>query len=326
MKICIYGAGAIGGYLGAMLSAAGSDVTLIARGPHLQAMRDNGLTLKIDGKDIVTHPRCTDDPAEAGPQDFVIITLKAHSVPAIARPIQALLGPETAIVTAINGVPWWYFYKIGGDYEGHRVKSVDPNGDLWRDLAPERVIGSVVYPATEVIAPGVIAHHYGERFVLGEPSGEKTDRIQALSKELIAAGLKAPIRPRIRDEIWVKLWGNLSFNPVSALTGATLKAMAEDAGTRAVVRTMMVEAQLVGEALGVNFKIDVDARIEGAKKVGEHRTSMLLDLELGRPMEIDALVTAVADMGDMVGIDTPTIDTILALVKQRARLAGCYGQ
>ncbi len=326
MKICIYGAGAIGGYLGAMLSAAGSDVSLIARGPHLQAMQENGLELKIDGSEIVTHPTCTDDPAEVGPQDFVIITLKAHSVPAISQPLQALLGPETAIVTAINGVPWWYFYKIGGKHEGHRVASVDPDGQLWSDLAPERVIGSVVYPATEVIAPGVIEHQYGERFVLGEPSGEKTERIQALSKELIAAGLKAPIRPRIRDEMWVKLWGNLSFNPVSALTGATLKTMAEDSGTRAIIRAMMIEGQQVGEALGVNFKIDVDARIDGARNVGEHKTSMLQDLELGRPMEIDALVTAVAEMGNMVGIDTPTIDTVLALVIQKARQAGCYGQ
>ena len=324
MKIAVYGAGAIGGLLGAKLAAAGSDVTLIARGPHLAAMRENGLKLIIDGEEIVTHPNCTDDPAEAGPQDYVIITLKAHSVPAIAGPMQALLGPETAVVTANNGIPWWYFYKIGGEHEGKRLQCIDPDGSLWRDIPPERAIGCVVYPASEIVEPGVVEHHYGNRFMLGEPDGGKSDRVTALSKALVKAGFKAPVRPKIRDDIWLKLWGNLSFNPVSALTQATLVQMAEDPATRSLIRRMMEEGQAVGEALGVEFSVDIDTRIGWAADVGEHRTSMLQDLTLGRPMEIDALVTSVAEMGDLVGIETPMIDTVLGLVVQRAREAGCY--
>ncbi|MCZ6605149.1 MAG: 2-dehydropantoate 2-reductase, partial [Alphaproteobacteria bacterium] len=231
---------------------------------------------------------------------------------------------ETAVVMAINGVPWWYFHGIGGDHEGRRVASVDPDGALGREITAQRIIGCVVYPASKLVAPGVIEHYYGDRFVLGEPDGSRSERVSSLSKEIIAAGFKAPIRKRIRDDIWLKLWGNLSFNPVSALTGATLVAMARDPGVRAVVRDMMVEAQQVAEALGVKFALDVDARIDGAAEVGEHQTSMLQDLERGRPMEIDALVTAVTELGNLVGIDTPTIDTVLALVVQKARLAGCY--
>lgn len=324
MKICIYGAGAIGGLLGAQLALAGEAVTLIARGPHLAALKANGLILRIEGEERVARPQATSDPREAGPQDVVIVTLKAHSVPAAAEAMQPLLGPETAVVTAMNGVPWWYFYKLPGPYEGHRIKSVDPDGALWRLIPPERCIGCVVYPAAEVAAPGVVQHQYGNRFMLGEPDGSKSARATRLAEALTRAGFKAPVRPRIRDDIWVKLWGNLSFNPVSALTTATLAAIAGDRGTRALVRQMMVEAEAVGTALGVKFGVDVDTRIQWAADVGEHRTSMLQDLELGRPMEIDALVTAVAEMGDLVGVDTPFIDAVLALVIQRARVAGCY--
>ena len=325
MKLCIFGAGAIGGYLGAKLIQAGDcEVSLIARGPHLKALKDKGLTLVSEGESVTLPVTASDDPAELGPQDYVIIALKAHSVPAVVDSMQPLLGPETAVVTAQNGVPWWYFHKLEGAYEGTRVKAVDPEGKLWDGIGPERALGCVVYPAAEIDEPGVIRHVSGDRFPLGEPSGEKTERAQVLSKLLVGAGLKAPLRPQIRNDIWVKLWGNLSFNPISALTGATLEQIGAQDEVRAVVRAMMLEAQAVGEELGVRFAIDVDKRIEGGASVGAHKTSMLQDLELGRPMEIDALVAAVAELGRVTGKPTPTIDTVLALVRQRAALAGCY--
>lgn len=323
MKICVYGAGAIGGYLGAELALSGADVTLIARGPHLAAMKQHGVRLQIDGEERVAHPVCTDDPAEVGPQDYVIITLKAHSVPAIVDVMQPLLGPDTAVVWAVNGVPWWYFHRLEGPWEDHRLESVDPDGSQWDKIGPERAIGCVVYPAAEVPEPGVIRHIEGNRFTLGEPTGEKTERVERLSKALIGAGLRAPVR-RIRDEIWLKLWGNLCFNPISALTLETLDVLATEPGTRAVARAMMTEAQAIGEKLGVRFAVDVDKRIDGAAAVGAHRTSMLQDLDKGRPMEIDAVITAVQEMGRLVDEPTPTIDTILALIRQRARVAGTY--
>jgi 2-dehydropantoate 2-reductase len=323
MKICIYGAGAIGGYLGVQLALAGEEVTLIARGPHLEAMRAHGLRLLIDGEERVARPPCTEDPAEVGEQDYVIVTLKAHSAPRIVDAMQPLLGLDTAVVSAVNGVPWWYFHELGGAWEGTRLESVDPGGVQWAGIGPQRAIGCVVYPATEIVEPGVIRHLDGNRFSLGEPNGEKTPRVRALADALIRAGFRAPVR-RVRDELWVKLWGNLSFNPISALTLATLDVVATDAGTRAVAKAMMLEAQEIGEKLGVRFPVDVERRIDGAAAVGAHRTSMLQDLELGRAMEIDALVSAVQEMGTLVGVATPTIDVVLALVRQRARIAGLY--
>ncbi len=323
MKICVYGAGAIGGYLGAQLALSGADVTLIARGPHLAAMKEHGVRLQSDGEERVAHPVCTDDPAEAGPQDYVIVTLKAHSVPGIVDVMQPLLGPDTAVVWAVNGVPWWYFHRLEGPWEDHRLESVDPDGLQWDKIGPERAIGCVVYTAAEVPEPGVIRHIEGNRFTLGEPTGEKTERVERLSKALIGAGIRAPVR-RIRDEIWLKLWGNLCFNPMSALTLETLDVLATEPGTRAVARAMMIEAQTVGEKLGARFAVDVEKRLDGAAAVGAHRTSMLQDLEKGRPMEIDALVTAVQEMGRLVDEPTPTIDTVLALISQRARVAGTY--
>jgi 2-dehydropantoate 2-reductase len=324
MRICIYGAGAIGGYLGVQLALAGEDVTLIARGPHLQAMRKDGLKLLIGGEERVARPFCTDDPSEAGPQDYVIVTLKAHSAAAIVGPMQPLLGPETAVVSAVNGVPWWYFYGLPEPWTDLRLESVDPGGVQWDGIGPERAIGCVVYPAAEIAEPGVIRHVDGNRFTLGEPSGERTPRVEALARALIAAGFRTPVRG-IRDEIWLKLWGNLSFNPISALTLATLDVVATEPGTRAVCRAMMLEAQSIGEKLGVRFPLDVERRIDGGAAVGAHRTSMLQDLESGRPMEIDALVTAVQEMGRMVGVPTPTLDVVLSLVQQRAWVAGVYG-
>jgi 2-dehydropantoate 2-reductase len=324
VKVCIFGAGAIGGYLGAELARAGTEVTLIARGTHLEAMKRNGVILLTEGEERVAHPRCTDEPREAGLQDYVVFTVKATAAPAVVDRLQPLLGPKTAVVTAMNGIPWWYFFKLEGPWENMRLECVDPGGRQWDGIGPERAIGCAVEAACEIVEPGVIKHSYGDRFILGEPDGTRSARCLALSKAMVAAGLRAPVRSRIRNEIWIKLWGNLAFNPVSALTHATLAAIATDPGTRVLCRNMMLEAQAVAEKLGVGFPIDVDARIEGARQVGEHRTSMLQDLELGRPMEIDALVSVVQEMGRIVGVETPYIDAVLALVRQRAREAGCY--
>jgi 2-dehydropantoate 2-reductase len=324
MKICIFGAGAIGGYMGAKLAKVGADVSLVARGPHLAAMREKGLTL-IEEEGTFTVPvHASDDPAELGPQDYVVVTLKAHSVPPVVKAMAPLMGNDTTVVSGVNGVPWWYFYGLEGPLANTRLESVDPGGAQWEGFGPERVLGCVVYPAAEVSEPGTIRHIEGNRFSLGEPTGEKSERATRLSEALQAAGLKAPVRPRIRDEIWVKLWGNLSFNPISALTYATLDVLCTDEGTRKVARDMMVEAQAIAETLGVKFPIDVDRRIDGGAAVGAHRTSMLQDLESGRPMEIDALVTSVQELGRVTGVATPTIDAVLALVRLRARVAGLY--
>ena len=329
MKLCVFGAGAIGGLMAAKLAAhreqgGEAEVTVIARGPHLTAMQANGLKLISEGRETIVHPRCVASAAEAGPQDYVVVTLKAHALPAAARQMQPLLGPETAVVSAINGIPWWYFHKLPGPYEDRRVASVDPDGSLWETLHPSRAIGCIVYPAADVPEPGVINHTYGDRFTLGEPDGSRSPRANALSAALVAAGFKAPVRPKIRDEMWVKLWGNLAFNPLSALTGATLDIITNEPELRAVCRGMMLEAQAIAEALGVRFAIDVDKRIAGGAEVGAHKTSMLQDLERGRPMEIDALLGAVVELGTVVGEAMPLCRSVLALVRERARQAGCY--
>ncbi len=324
MKVAVFGAGAIGGLLAGRLAAAGVDVTVIARGPHLEAMQANGLSVVRDGETITTHPRCLGDAGEAGPQDYVFITLKAHSLPAAAPQIARMLGPISAVVTAINGVPYWYFYGLDSRWRDQRVQSVDPGGSLWNVLPPSLAIGCVIYPAAEVVEHGVVTHTFGDRFSLGEPDGSRSPRILALSKLLIGAGFRAPVRPRIRDEIWVKLWGNLAFNPISALTHATLDRITGEPGLRALCRTMMLEAQPVAEALGEHFPVDVDRRIDGAAEVGAHKTSMLQDLERGRPMEIDALLGAVVELGEVVGQTMPICRAVLTLVRERGRQAGCY--
>ena len=324
MKVAIFGAGAIGGFLGVRLARAGAEVTFIARGPHLAAMQANGVTLRSGGDSITVRPRCVGSAEEAGVHDYVVVTLKAHGLPAAAPSIASMVGPDGALVTGINGIPYWYFYGLDSPYRDRAVESVDPGGRLWSVLPPSCAIGCVVYPAAEVIAPGVIEHSYGDRFTLGEPDGSRSARVEAFSRVLIAAGLKAPVRPRIRDELWVKLWGNLAFNPVSALTGATLERIAGDDGLRGLCRGMMLEAQAVAEALGVRFGIDVDKRIAGAAEVGAHKTSMLQDLERGRPMEIDALLGAVVELGSVVGEAMPLCRSVLALVRERGRQSGCY--
>jgi 2-dehydropantoate 2-reductase len=324
MRICIYGAGAIGAWLGVELTNAGEDVTLIARGPHLEAMQKNGVKLLIDGEERIAHPRCVEDPAEAGKQDYVIIALKAHSLAGIADKIKPLLGPNTAVVTGVNGIPWWYFYKLEGEFENHTLESVDPGGRFWNAVGPERAIGFVVYPAAEIAEPGVIRHIEGDRYTMGEPDGRPSERTKILCAALANAGFKARVRDNIRDDIWVKLWGNLCFNPISALTHATLDKVAGEPDTGNICRLMMLEAQAIGERLGASFRVSVDRRLAGGAAVGAHKTSMLQDLESGRPMEIDALVTVVQELGRLVDVPTPTLDVVLALIQQRARTAGTY--
>ena len=322
MKICIYGAGAIGGLIGAHLARIGHDVTLIARGEHLAAMRTRGLSVTGHSGSFMVKPRVTEDPAEAGLQNFVIVALKAHQVAAIADRMAPLLGPETAVVMAVNGLPWWYFHGIADPLRDRRLKSVDADGKQWARIGPQRAIGCVLYPAAEIIAPGEIRHIVNDRLSLGEPDGSRSARARLLSRALIKAGFKCPVKTDIRTEIWVKLWGNVAFNPISALTGATLKAICEDPGTRAVARSIMNEAEAVAAKLGVTMPIDVESRIDGAASVGEHKTSMLQDFERGRPIELDAIVGAVAELGDLVGVETPMMDSIYALTRRKALAAG----
>jgi len=324
MKVCIYGAGAIGGYLGVQLTQAGADVSLVARGAHLAAMRDNGLKLLIGDEERIIHPRCTDKPAELGVQDYVIICLKAHSISGVIEAMKPLIGDHTRIITAVNGIPYWYFYKHGNEFQNATLESIDPGGRQWKELGPQRAIGCIVYPATEIEAPGVIRHVYGDRFPLGEPSGKVTPDVERLSAVFVEAGMQAPVLERIRDEIWLKLWGNVCLNPISALTCATLDVICSDPATRALSKAIMLETQAIAETFGVKFRVDVERRIDGARKVGAHKTSMLQDLERGRPMEIDPLVTVIQEMGRLTRIPTPALDAVLALVAQRAKIAGLY--
>ena len=317
-SICIFGAGAIGGYVGARLAMKDeAQVSLVARGAHLAAMQANGLVLKQNGETHAVHPNVTDDPRQLGPQDYIILTLKAHGVAGVIDQMQPLIGPETAILFAQNGLPWWYFYGSGGPFEGHTLESVDPGGTIWRRLGPERALGSVVWQAAEIEAPGVIAHHYGDRMPIGEPNGEKSERAALLGKLLTSAGIKSPVRPNLRNEIWLKLWGNLSFNPVSVLTGGLLADLATDSGTRRVIHAMMTEAQRVGEALGVSFAVSIEERMDMAAKVGAHRTSMLQDVEAGRPTELEALLGVVIELGKLVKQETPSLQLVYDLVKFR---------
>lgn len=322
MKVCVYGAGAIGAYLGAALAEAGCDTTLIARGPHLKAMQAEGLWLEIDGETRNFRIPCTDDPASVGPQDYVILTVKAHSVAPVVDSIATLLGPETPVVTAQNGILWWYFHAVGGPWEGHHLESADPGSRIWRTLGPERAIGCVVYPSCEIVRPGFVRHESGNRFMLGEPSGEKTARVQALADAMTAGGLKVPVRRKIRDDIWFKLLGNATFNPVSVLTAATLEQMGSHEGVRALIKVLMTEVADVASRLGIKFPLDIDKRIEGAAAVGAHKTSMLQDYELGRTLELDALVASVAELGRLVESPTPVLDAVLALVRLKVETRG----
>jgi 2-dehydropantoate 2-reductase len=297
-------------------------VSIVARGPHLAAVQRDGLVLQSGGERIVTRPHAVAHGDAIGPQDYLLLTLKAHSLEPALPQLAALVGPHTTIVTAVNGVPWWYTYGLPAPFADRRIVSVDPNGALWAALPPSQCLGCIVYPAATIAAPGVIDHTFGDRFSLGEPDGSRSDRANALSALMIAAGLKAPVRPRIRDELWVKLWGNMAFNPISALTGATLDVITGEPGTRDVARSIMLEGEAVAVALGIRFAIDVDKRIAGAAEVGRHKTSMLQDLELGRPLEIEALLGAVVEMAGWVGASVPISRAMLALVRQRAACRG----
>ncbi len=321
MKVCVFGAGAIGGFLGLRLAQGGADVSLVARGAHLAAMRANGLRLVTGDRDEVRRLRCTERAADLGPQDYVIVALKAHAIGDAVSAMLPLLGPDTAVVTASNGIPYWYFHRSGGPFDGRVLESVDPGGVQWKSLGPERAIGCVVFPAAEVVAPGVIQHAHGRKFPIGEPDGRRSERIERLHRAMEDAGLEAPIRADIRDEIWLKLWGNLCLSPVSALTCATLDRVATDPGTRAVCRAMMAEGRQIGERIGVKFRVDAERRLDGAAAIGPHKISMLVDLENGRPMEIAPIVTAVQEIGQRLAIPTPTIDVVAALISLRQKTA-----
>ena len=314
MKIAIVGAGAIGGYLGARLAIAGEDVTFIARNRNLAVINSKGFTLiNEDGSSQHTSAvRAVEQMAEAGPQDTVLLTLKAHQVRDVLAGLPALMGPQTTVVTMINGVPWWYFHKLAGPFEGRAVTRVDPDGALAATIPADRIIGSVVYPAAELVQPGVVRVIEGNRFSLGELDGSRSERVEALSKAFMNAGFKSPISRDIRAELWVKLWGNLSFNPISALTHATLQDICRFPPSRALAERMMGEAQAVAEALGVRFKITLAQRIAGAEAVGAHKTSMLQDVEAGRALELEALVGAVVELGQITGTPTPTIEAVYA--------------
>lgn len=321
MKIAIIGAGAIGGYVGAKLALAGDDVTFMVRGANLQAIRTNGMKLLLaDGRELVADAvRATSDYDEAGVQDLVILATKAHQVAAFAEDLQRLIGPETVIVTMQNGIPFWYFHDHGGPLAGTPITSVDPDGRVAGAIPPDRIIGCVVYPASELIAPGVVRHIEGDRFPVGELDGSLSDRVSRVSTCFTDAGFKAPVLEDIRAEIWLKLWGNATFNPISALTHSTLVDICRFPLTRELASAMMGEAQAVAEKLGISFRVSRERRIAGAEKVGKHKTSMLQDIEAGRAPEIDALVGSIVELARLTSTPTPHLDTVYGLVKLLAR-------
>ena len=327
MKICVFGAGAIGGYLAVQLATAGHDVCVVARGPHLRAIQKQGLKLVLQGQEKIARLAAYDDPSAFGVQDVVICALKSHQAYEAAPLFAPLLGDSTTVVTAMNGIPWWYFYKSGGPFEGRNLESVDVGGRQWNAIGPERAIGCVVDPACEVVEPGVVVHEEFNRFTLGEPDGSRSRRVVELSEAFIEAGFDAPIRDNIRWNIWLKLSGNVCFNPISVLTGATLDRIVGDPALRSLCKTMMLETRAVHEALGIHIKAEmVERRLDAAGTVIGHKMSMLQDLERGRTMEIDALITVVQELGRLTGVATPVTDMVLALVKHKAcSLAGPGG-
>src|ERR1700687_2582103 len=321
MKIAIIGAGAIGGYVGVKLALAGEDVTFVVRGANLDAIRKNGMKLVMsDGSEqVASHVKATNDYAAAGAQDMVILAMKAHQVEAVANDVPKLFAADTVVVTMQNGIPYWYFHHHGGELAGSLVRSVDPSGLIGRRIPAERVIGCVVYPAAELIAPGVIKHIEGERLPLGDLDGSHSARVTRISECFIRAGFKAPVLDDVRSEIWLKLWGNLTFNPISALSRSTLVDICQFPPTRELARAMMTEADQVAHKLGISSRIPLEKRIAGAEKVGHHKTSMLQDVEAGRSPEIDALVGSVAELGRLTATPTPHIDAVYAITKLLAR-------
>ena len=317
MKICIVGAGATGGYLGVKLINAGFDVSLVARGAHLTAMKKKGLTLIENDKEITCSPKCSDSMKELGKMDFIFITLKAYSINGLVEEISTMFDENTSVISAYNGIPWWYFFGAEGQFKNYRIKCIDPENIQWNVITPERIIGCVVYPATEIIEPGVIKHIEGNRFSLGEPNGAQTERISRISKAMARADLKAPVRKNIRQEIWMKLIGNLAFNPLSVITEETLDVLLLNEENKKTAYEAMKEATSIMDKLNVPMSISIDQRIEGAAKVGSHKTSMLQDYERGKELELDALVLAVKEIADLLGIKTPTIDRILHTVSEK---------
>ena len=317
MKICIVGAGATGGYLGVKLINAGFDVSLVARGAHLTAMKKKGLTLIENDKEITCSPKCSDSMKELGKMDFIFITLKAYSINGLVEEISTMFDENTSVISAYNGIPWWYFFDAEGQFKNYRIKCIDPENIQWNVITPERIIGCVVYPATEIIEPGVIKHIEGNRFSLGEPNGAQTERISSISKAMARADLKAPVRKNIRQEIWMKLIGNLAFNPLSVITEETLDVLLLNEENKKTAYEAMKEATSIMDKLNVPMSISIDQRIEGAAKVGSHKTSMLQDYERGKELELDALVVAVKEIADLLGIKTPTIDRILHTVTEK---------
>ena len=322
MKIAIVGAGAIGAFLGAKLALSGEDVYLIARGPHLRAMQADGVRVRSPEGDFEAHPTATDDYESIGPVDFVFLTVKAHSLTGIAPNLAPLLGPDTAVVSAQNGIPWWYFMGHGGPFDGESIESVDPGGVIAGAIDQSRIIGCVIYPSTAIVEPGVIEHIEGNRFSLGELDGSSSDRCKRLAGAFIAAGLRAPIRGHIRHDMWIKLLGNVVFNPMSALTGATLAEMVTHPETSATVRAVMAEADEVAQGLGVRLPFTVEQRMEGARKVGAHKTSMLQDLEAGRPMELESVVGVVIELGEKLGLPMPLTRTLYSCARLLEQVRG----
>src|SRR5271169_2210188 len=315
MNITVIGAGAIGGHIAAKLAAAGESVTVVARGEHLKAIRERGLMLREGGEEIVTRVEATDRIAEVGRPDLVVLGVKAHQLAPIAADVASILTPATMVLTTQNGIPWWYFFKHGGPYEGHRLESVDPGGVIAGHLRVDAIIAGISYQAAEMESPGVIRHVEGHRLPLAEIDGSKSARVAALAELFIRAGFKSPVLSDVRTEIWMKLWGNLTFNPVSALSRATLEDICRFAPTRALAAAMMREAQAVGEAFGIRFRLSVDKRIAGAESIGAHKTSMLQDIEHGRATEIDAVLGSVIELARLANIPTPHLDAIYAVTK-----------
>jgi len=321
MRFLIAGAGAIGAYIGARLAQAGFEVTLFARGPHLRAMQEHGVQVRSSEGDFVARPSIASSLEEVGPVDVVFLGVKAHGLPQLAPQLRPVLGPETTVVSTQNGIPWWYFQGFGGDWEGLRLERIDPGGVISSAIEAPRVVGSIVYFSTEIPAPGVIQHIEGNRISLGEPDGSRSDRCRRIAEALIASGLRCPVTTRIRHEIWVKVLGNASFNPVSALTRATLAQMVRDPGVCSVIRNIMQEVEAVSRKLGMELPVSIEQRMAGAEKVGEHKTSMLQDLEAGRPMELEALVGAVVELGERVGLSMPYTRTVYSCTKLLAECA-----
>ena len=315
MKIAIVGAGAIGGYIGARLAKAGADAVLFARGPHLQAMQQRGLRVVSPDGDFEVKVNATGDLGAIGQPDAIILGVKAHSLTSLAPQLPPLFGPDTVVVSTQNGVPWWYFQNYPGELNGLHLERVDPGGVVANAIEPERVVGSLAYFSTDIAEPGVIHHTEGNRLSLGEPNGTRSDRTKALAQALIESGLRCPITTRFRHEIWVKLLGNVAFNPISALTGGTLEELVRNAATAQVIREIMAETEAVAAKLGIELPISIDQRMAGAEKVGAHKTSMLQDLEAGRPLELEAIVGAVVELGDRLGVPMPATRTVYACAK-----------